>query len=189
MSTLGSRTTQGTGAVLASPPVELKAVQTAADDLASALAAQPHGGTAATAFKKNKRDELISLLRRMAHYVQDNSGGDSAVVLSTGFALTAWRPAGSTIEKPSIMRIDFGNTSQLNVRVRPISRARCYEVRYAAAGGGATESPWESAGLFTNSRLMIVSRLTPGTTYVFQVRAIASNGYSDWSDSLSHICV
>ena len=176
-------------AVFASPPVELKAVQTAADDLASALAAQPHGGTAATAFKKNKRDELISLLRRMAHYVQDNSGGDTAAILGAGFALRASRPAGSAIEKPSIVRIDFGNTTQLIVRSRRIARARCYEVRYAAIGGGAGESPWESAGLFTNSRSMTVSRLTPGTTYVFQVRAIGSSGYSDWSDSVSHICV
>ena len=30
----------------ASPPVELKAVQTAADDLAAAVAARPQGGTA-----------------------------------------------------------------------------------------------------------------------------------------------
>ncbi len=37
------------------PPVDLKTVQTAVDDLNTALAAQAHGGTAATAEKnKNK---------------------------------------------------------------------------------------------------------------------------------------
>jgi hypothetical protein len=37
------------------PPVDLKAAQAAADDLNAALAAQVHGGAAATAEKRNKK--------------------------------------------------------------------------------------------------------------------------------------
>ncbi len=44
------------------PTVDLKAVQAAVDDLNTALTAQPRGGTAATAEKKNKQEALISLL-------------------------------------------------------------------------------------------------------------------------------
>ena len=40
------------------PTVDLKAVQAAADGLNAALAAQAHGGTAATAEKDNKQEAL-----------------------------------------------------------------------------------------------------------------------------------
>jgi hypothetical protein len=35
----------------------------------------------------------------------------------------------------------------------------------------------------------IVSGLTPGTTYVFQVRATTKSGYSDWSDPITRMAV
>jgi chitodextrinase len=36
---------------------------------------------------------------------------------------------------------------------------------------------------------MSVNGLTPGTTYVFQVRAVGgSTGYSDWSNPVSRMC-
>jgi hypothetical protein len=44
-----------------SPPVELKTVQGAVDELKAALAAQAHGGTAATAEKRNKQEALKNL--------------------------------------------------------------------------------------------------------------------------------
>ena len=48
--------------------------------------------------------------------------------------------------------------------------------------------PYQSGSLFTNSRSMPISDLTPGTKYQVQVRAIGgSTGYSDWSDAVSHM--
>ena len=54
------------------PTVDLKAVQGAAEDLKAALSAQAHGGMAATAEKNNKEEILITLLRKLKHYVEDN---------------------------------------------------------------------------------------------------------------------
>ena len=68
-----------------SPPVDLKAVQSAADDLSSAIVAQAHGGTAATAEKYQKKNALIALLRELRHYVEDHCQNDVAVVLTSGF--------------------------------------------------------------------------------------------------------
>jgi hypothetical protein len=56
------------------PTVDLKAVQAAADDLNAALAAQALGGSAATAEKNNKQEALITVLRKVKHYVEDNCG-------------------------------------------------------------------------------------------------------------------
>ena len=69
------------------PPEELKALESAVEELSAALAAQVQGGTAATAHKKNKRDAVIELLVKLAHYVQDNCGQNPATLLSSGFQL------------------------------------------------------------------------------------------------------
>ena len=63
------------------PPVDLKTLATAIDDLSAAMAAQVQGGTASTALKKNKRATVIDLLVKLAHHVHDNCGNNPAVVL------------------------------------------------------------------------------------------------------------
>ena len=171
------------------PTVDLKAVQAAADDLNAALAAQPHGGAAATAEKKNKREVLIALLRKLAHYVEDNCGNDFAVLLSSGFQAAATNRDRSPLANPSILSVDFGNSTELVLKVTPIARAKCYELRSAALGAGNVPGSWQSAGLFTNSRSITMAGLIPGTTYLFQVRAVGgSAGYSDWSNPVSRMC-
>ncbi len=47
--------------VFSNPPPELAQLQTAADDMTGAMAAQVHGGRAATAEKKKKRAALIAI--------------------------------------------------------------------------------------------------------------------------------
>ena len=171
------------------PTVDLKSVQAAADDLNAALAAQAHGGIAATAEKNNKQEALIVLLRKLKHYVEDNCGNDLAVLLSSGFQAAAATRDRSPLANPSILSIDFGNSAELVLKVTPIARAKCYEVRSAAIGAGNVPGSWQTAGLFTAARSMTIANLVPGTTYVFQVRAVGgSTGYSDWSNPVSRMC-
>jgi hypothetical protein len=169
------------------PTVGLNAVQAAADDLKAAVAAQVHGGTAATAEKNNKQEALIKILRKLKHYVEDNCENDLAVLLSSGFqAATATRDR-SPLANPSILGIDRGNSDELMLKVSPIARAKCYEVRSAVVGAGSASGPWQQAGIFTSSRITIAS-LVPTTTYMFQVRAIGAVGNTEWSDPVSHMC-
>ena len=96
--------------------------------------------------------------------------------------------AQSPLAAPAIVSLDNGNTGQLLVKVTPIANAKCYEVRYAAIAAGGVPGPWQSGGLFTNSRSMPLNGLIPGTSYSVQVRAVGgSTGYSDWSDPVSHM--
>ena len=44
------------------PPVDLKTLATAVDDLSAAVAAQVQGGTASTAHKQNKRATVVDLV-------------------------------------------------------------------------------------------------------------------------------
>lgn len=81
------------------------------------------------------------------------------------------------------MDIRFGNSAELVLQVTPIAHAKCYEVRAATISTGNDPGQWQAAGLFTNSRSMSINGLTPGATYVFQVRVIGgSTGYSDLSN-------
>jgi hypothetical protein len=172
------------------PTVDLKTVQAAADELDAALAAQAHGGKIATAEKNNKQEALIAVLRKLKHYLEDNCGSDPTVLLSSGF-----QPASSTrnispLANPVIFSIDFGFSGELALKITPILRARCYEVRYAKGDINSNTGTWQPAGLFTGTKSITIKDLIPGTTYVFQARAIGgSAGYSDWSNPVSRMCL
>jgi hypothetical protein len=169
------------------PTVDLKTVQAAADDLNAALAAQVHGGAAATAEKRNRQHALITILRKLKHYVEDNSGNDSAVLLSSGFQAASITRDRSPLANPSILSIDRSNSDGLRLKISPVARAKCYEVRSAMVGNGNVAGTWQQAGIFTSSR-MTIGNLVPTTTYVFQVRAIGAVGATEWSDPVSHMC-
>jgi len=176
-------------AAFPSPPVDLKTVQAALNDLNSAMVAQAHGGPAATAEKHDKQDALIALLRQLKHYVEDHCGNDVAVVLSSGFQPALTTRTRAPLVNPEILAVDLGSSGELVLKVTPIARAKCYEVRLTAAGAGNVQGSWQTAGLFTNSRSITVGHLTPGTTYTFQVRAVGgSTGYSEWSNQVSRMC-
>jgi hypothetical protein len=171
------------------PAVDLKTVKSAVDDLSAALAAQAQGGTAATSDQNNKRAILVAHLRTLKHYVEDNCRSNLAALMSSGFQAAVRTRTRTPLTNPSILDIRYGNSAELVLHVSPIAHAKCYEVRSATMGAGNAPGPWQAAGMFTNSRSMIINGLTPGATYVFQVRAIGeSTGYSDWSNPMSRMC-
>jgi hypothetical protein len=173
-----------------SPPVDLQTIQAAVDDLSEALVAQANGGRAATAEKRNKQEVLIGLLRKLRPYIEEHCGNDLSVLLSSGFQAAVNTRVRSPLANPSILKVSFGNSTELVLRVTPIAHAKCYEVRSAAVGEENSPGPWQAAGMFTNSRSMTIEGLKPGTTYMFQVRAIGgSTRYSDWSNPVSRMCV
>jgi hypothetical protein len=112
-----------------------------------------------------------------------------SVLLSSGFQAAVTTRVRSPLANPSILNIRFGNSTELVLKVTPIAHAKCYEVRAAAVGAENMPGPWQTVGLFTDSRSMTIDGLVPGTTYMFRVRAIGgSNGYSDWSNTVSRMC-
>ena len=42
--------------------------------------------------------------------------------------------------------------------------------------------------IYTQAKRVVVTNLTPGSTYTFQARAMGgSTGFSDWSDKVTHM--
>ena len=171
------------------PTVPLPALAAAITTYSDALVAQEQGGTMATAAKNNQRVALIALLRKLANYVQDNCDGELATLLSSGFAAASTSRAQTPVAAPFILNVVNSHSGQLLIKLRePIAHAKCYELRYAVIGTDGTPGPWLNGGLNSNSRGLALNGLTPGMSYIMQVRAIGgSTGYSDWSPTTSHM--
>ena len=167
------------------PAISLAALGTARTNFVNAMAAMAQGGTAATAAKNAARETLVGLLRQVALYVQGAADNDLTVLLSSGFAAASTNRTPSPLETPSIVKILNEASTQLVLRVTPITNAKAYETRYSTTPG-----QWQSGGISTQARRIVIEGLTPGTTYTFSVRAVGgSTGFSDWSDPVSHMCM
>jgi hypothetical protein len=153
---------------LATPPVDQATLQAAVDDLNGSIAAlqAQGGGTAVTSMKNKKREVLDGLLRKLGHYVQANCNDDVQIVLNSGFqAKTTSVRSQTPPAKAQIVSVDNGHTTQLVAKVKKVLRAKAYEVRCAAVGAGNTVGPFQQGGLFTDSRSITITGLTPGTAW------------------------
>ena len=171
------------------PPVSMEMLEQALDEFSLAIQAQAKGGTLATAVRNNARWKVIELLSRLARYVEDKSKNDLPTLLSSGFPARNRSRVQVQFPKAVILKITPRRSGQLNLQVRAIPNARCYQVVCAEVGPNGVLGPERDAGLFTNSRSIPIGGLTPGKVYSFRVRAIGgSAGFGDWSEPVSHRC-
>ena len=170
------------------PPVTYADASKGLDTFDKSVAAAMDGGTALTAAKKADREALIAILRKLAAYVQIVADGDMALLLSSGFSAVTPGRAPAKLAVPTILSVDNEGTTKLNVRLHPVANARAYQVRASLGNNGTTT--WLPTVDSTQTRRIIVGNLVPGTTYSFQARAIGgSDGYSEWSDPVSHMAI
>lgn len=166
------------------PPVALADLGTLQTDFQKALAAAAQGGKQATAAKDAAREALLDALRKEATYVQRLASHDLALLLASGFQANSKNRAQSELRVPTIVGITNGVSGQLTVRLEPVANARSYQVRLSVNGSGAWQAPVDS----TQARKVVLTGLTPGTTYTAQARAVGgSTGSSAWSDPVSHM--
>ena len=143
---------------------------------------------AATAAKLVARDALIALLRQDALYVQGviqpmSVATGMAALLSSGFDAVSTNRAQQPLATPQVFAVENDGTGRLQIRLNAVPNARIYEVLHKSGMGG-----WTSAGMFQSTRQLVVTGLTPGVMYTFQVRAVGgSTGSSQWSDPVSHM--
>ena len=163
------------------PPLPVLSTGLAA--FTSALAAAAGGGKALTAAKNEQRENLLAILRQLAAYVQGACLNDLSILLSSGFSATSTNHAQSPLAKPAILGITNGVSTTLTLNVTAVTNAKSYEVRLSTTPG-----TWQDGGTYTQARRLVVPGLTPGLVYTFQVRAVGgATGYSDWSDSITHM--
>jgi hypothetical protein len=176
--------------VLPNPPIDMNVFKADIDRFSALMVESLDGSKKAIIAKKQKREALTTSLRLLGRYVEIMSKNDMTTFLTSGFetASTA-RSASPPLPPASILKVDHGNSGELLVKMKPLPRARSYDVRYApVSAGGGTPAVWTTA-TFPGARVPVsISGLIPGTNYAFQVRAFGKLGYTDWSDSVTRIC-
>ena len=167
-------------------PVTAADLDTANKDFSTKCGALAQGGKAATIDRDISREALIGLLNQIAAWLEGKAQGNVDIITMFHFDYTTpGHHAAVAPGKPAIKAILNEATTQLKLRVNPVPNAHSYLVQYRVNGGA-----WVTAGVFTNSRGMVVTGLTPGTSYEFRVQAVGGkNMCSDWSDPVSHMCL
>ena len=81
-------------------------------------------------------------------------------------------------------------TGQMLVYLMKFPGAKSYLLQWGVPGpGGALPTTWSNMPVASIKTPATVTGLTPGTTYVFQARAVTQDGYSNWGDPLARIAV
>jgi len=172
------------------PPFPLADLKTGADNLSALMAESLDGSKKVIAEKNKQREAVIKMLRLLGRYVEVTCKEDMAIFKSSGF-----EPASTTRTAPqhvsqNIRTIDHGAVSgQIVVQVKAVPKSLSYELRYGAALNGGAPATWITELVTGVKAPVIINGLTPGTIYAFQVRSLGKAGYSDWSDSVTLMCI
>jgi hypothetical protein len=169
------------------PSVDLATAKAAGALYSAALADALDGGKKAVVARNKQRENVIQILRQLAHYVELNCKNDVGTFLSSGVELATKNPP-QPLTPPMIRKVAHGNAGQLLVSVDPLKGAYSYEVRFGMSGAnGSQPASWQSIG-FTSARSAVtVDNLTAGTVYVFQARALGPLGYSDYGHAVAYM--
>ena len=184
--TAGTIHTEMTGnAAFPTPPADatLAMLLAANTDFTEKIGKAKMGGAMDTSAKNLSRQDLLTIMRKLAGYVQITAN-NTEELLSSGFEARSENHARQPLDQPSGLRVKNGPTGQLVARLEtPVKNSNLYEGR-ASIDGGTTWLPSVFTG---DSRRIIFAGLTPGAMYTIQVRALGgSTGQSDWSDPVSH---
>jgi len=172
------------------PPVEEAMLKTQVDALSAGITAALDGGKKAVAAREHLKETVMQSLRLLGHYAEENCKNAMPTFLKSGFQpiATVRTPASPLSE--CIRKIAPGKISgQMELTLVSQEDALSYQVRWAPLGAGGTPGPWMEQPVGNLKPAVLVSGLTPGTAYAFQVRAVTSAGsYTGWSESVTRIC-
>jgi Fibronectin type III domain len=178
-----------------SPPVDMPGFKAAIDAYTAAVAAALGGGTAAITARNKRRADVTIMFRLLGHYVESACKNDRPTFVSSGFVASSsgQKTPPQPVAVPVIGSVDQGNTGQLLVTIKPVAKARSYDIRFgsvpAAGAVGGTNISWTTISVASTKPATPINNLMPGTTYTFQVRAFGKLGFSDWSDSVNRMVI
>ena len=164
-------------------PVTIAAFTALQGAYQDAMNAAAVGGEKDTAAMREARDNLVAALRQIAAYIQSLNLTE-AQVLTSGFDVIVWSKTKITILAPTITGLDNSISTKLGVYLQALAGAKAYHVQYCAGTG-----PWVDAGIWPNTKDIVIPNLAPGTVYGVRVRGIGGSAqYGPWSATLSLMC-
>jgi hypothetical protein len=168
-------------------PVDMATVKSATDLLSTRITAAAEGGKAAVAERKRQKEVVAKLLIQLAQYAEANCKDDMTTFLSFGFTPAASTKTRTAPVSESVRKIEPGpNSGEMWITLMKFLGAVSYLVQYAPVVNGVVGS-WTSKPSPGIQPPLLITGLIPGTTYVFQARALTRTGYSDWGESVTRI--
>lgn len=165
------------------PDPALADLQTAITDFQLALVKAKNGTKEDTADKNSKRTVLVDLLHKLSYYVQVNSDGEEAIILSSGFDVNKQSGSVGVLPKPENFKVVAGgNKGSLELSCDMVDHANFYEYMYTKAPLSAT-SVWTTKT--STKRKLVIDGLTSGQQYIFKMAAAGSDPSRTWSDEIS----
>ncbi|WP_411825254.1 hypothetical protein [Luteolibacter sp. AS25] len=170
------------------PPVEKTVFDAAIAALEASKAAMVQGGTAATAERNIRKQELYNLLKKLASYVTEESGNNLSILLSSGFEAVSNNRVSEQLPAPATVTVKNGIARQTLTTGKSVRNSRGYEGQYALVDETTGASgEWIEIPFTSSSRNIPVSNLESGKLYIYRLRAMGGlTGHSDWSESVSH---
>ena len=170
-------------------PVDMATVKAATDLLLTKITAAAEGGKTAVAEKNRQKDVVVKLLTQLAYYAEANCKDNITIFLSFGFTPAASTNAKTPPVSESIRKVEPGpNSGEMLITLMKFLYAVSYLVQFAPVVNGVVGA-WTSKPVAGILPPFLITGLTPGTTYVFQARALTKTGYSDWSESVTRIAL
>jgi hypothetical protein len=139
----------------------------------------------AKAVLEKATEALREALGQEADYVQKQSGGDIAKILSANLHVeeeTSFWPFNRMRQVEELAASMGDQPGEIDLSWDPVANASGYEVEIAYDLNG--EGPWEQSGATTHSKITI-EKLNNRTRYWFRVRAVGEHGAGEWSEAVT----
>lgn len=149
--------------------------------LSCEVAAGKETSKSVTILRHDRRANLADILTRMGMSCMLIANGNIEMLAHSGF------PFRKTTEHS---QLPPGAPGDLKLKKGPLSgtvfatcdRPAHVDTLELQSGADGDVGPWMAAGIFTSSRNMEVTGLTPGQHLWVRVRGVGTNGPGDWSD-------
>lgn len=138
------------------------------------------------ALKKESKEELGFILKRLGQYVNSIARGELTLLYSSGFEISQPSKSYFIPEKVIGLKIvDAILKGQVKLTFQNQTRVLFYEYSHASEKDTNGEPIWGDIHFTTTSMRNIITDVVPYTYNYFRVRAANKKGKGDWSDAAS----
>ena len=139
------------------------------------------------------RDNVHTMMQKIARYLELVADDDVTKLISTGFELRPLpghaAPVG-LLPAPNDFRVKHGVLSgTLDVHIARQAGARLYEVQLNTSNDPVDETAWLQAALSFTSQHITLEGLTPGQAVWVRVRGVNASGNGVWTQPIRIIVV
>ena len=137
--------------------------------------------------KNNLRASLVLILQQLGDYVQTASGGNEAIILTSGFDVNKKPSAVGVLDKPDNFKIAMGaNRGSVVASCDVVDHAQFYEFEYTE-GTPTASSVWVKQT--STKHKILIENLVSGKEYTFRVAGAGSDPSRVWSNSITTFVV